>query len=213
VRVDQVAWYLKPLYWLYSYGLGYLLIVWFWFTRLSCRVELVGAENFAPYPSCIMAMWHTENVPCFASGFFRRTGKRYALINHPTWFMRPTHLLLYALGVERLVLGSTGHEGRRAANEVVGYLKQGWSTHINPDGPAGPRGVLKKGVAHLASQAHVPIIPVKFTVSRQLVLPRTWDPKRIPLPFSKIKIIFGKPIWVSQDDLDAQLPIIRAALM
>ncbi|MGK5085312.1 1-acyl-sn-glycerol-3-phosphate acyltransferase [Bdellovibrionota bacterium FG-1] len=210
--MKNIPWFWKPAFWLYGYGLGLITYLYFAATRLTCRIELEGTENFADLPNCIMAMWHTENVPCFVSGFFRRTGKKYALINHPAWYMKPIHVVLRLSGVKFLILGSTGNNGKLAADELVRYLRNGWSTHINPDGPAGPPKTLKKGVAHIACQSGVPIIPVKFVVSHEKVLPRTWDGKRIPLPFSTIRIVFGEPIRVTEADFENRLPVIAAQL-
>ncbi len=48
----------------------------------------------------------------------------HAWMQHPSWYMKPVHVLLRLLGVERIILGSTGHSGREAAEHVVEYLRQ-----------------------------------------------------------------------------------------
>ena len=59
----------------------------------------------------------------------------YAFMQHPTWYMKPCHVLLGSMGVEKIILASTGHFGRKAADELVEYLKRGYSTVVMPDGP------------------------------------------------------------------------------
>jgi lysophospholipid acyltransferase (LPLAT)-like uncharacterized protein len=122
-------------------------------------------------------------------------------MNHPAWFMKPIHVLIKLVGVKGLVLGSTGHGGQEAADQLAAYLKQGYSTLITPDGPHGPPRVLKKGVLHLALQSEVPIVPLRIKTPYCLTLP-TWDRKRFPLPSSRIQVIYGEPISVTEQNFE-----------
>jgi hypothetical protein len=79
--------------------------------------------------------------------------------------MKPIHVLLHLMGVKKIILGSTGHSGRDAAELLVGYLRMGYSTVVNPDGPGGPAFALKKGVLHLSLKSNVPIVPLQFSSS------------------------------------------------
>ncbi len=101
----------------------------------------------------------------------------------------------------RVLLGSGGEEGRKAANELVELLRRGWSTVISPDGPYGPQRVLKKGVLHIALQSGVPILPVRFIVPRTFALP-SWDRKLLPLPFSIVTVVFEEPITVRESNFE-----------
>jgi hypothetical protein len=56
-------------------------------------------------------------------------------MQHPFWFMKPVHLFLRFIGIERIILGSTGHHGQEAADELVTCLRKGCSTVLLPDGP------------------------------------------------------------------------------
>jgi len=200
-RVDNIPLPLKLPFLLYGYGLGVLLFLLVRLISLTVRVQVEGIEHLAPNQSYIFAMWHTDNIPAFVTSFFKRTQRRFVLLNHPLWYMKPVHVLLHLLGVEKLVLGSSGNGGREAARTIVEYLKQGISTHINPDGPTGPSKTLKKGVLHLGAQSNVPVVPVRFSCSNQWVLKNTWDPKRIPLPFTDITIKYGSPIYITPEGL------------
>jgi uncharacterized DUF497 family protein len=114
--------------------------------------------------------------------------------------MKPIHIGLKLMGV-RVLLGSGGEEGRKAANDLVDLLRHGWSTAISPDGPHGPQGVLKSGVLHIALQSGVPILPVRFIASRTFALP-SWDKKPLPLPFSSITVVLGEPIAVGESNFE-----------
>lgn len=210
-RVDAVPWHLRPFFFIYGYGVG---VLWFLAMRglgLTIRVRHEGRERLTD-AGYVFAMWHDENLPAFVANFFRRTGRRFILINHPLWYMKPVHVMLRLMGVEKLVLGSTGHGGRAAADQVVEYLKQGISTHINPDGPAGPPKTLKKGVLHLAAQSGAKIVPVRFTCSKAKILRSTWDGKRIPMPLSRITIHYGEPLTVPPHAIDELLEIVQRSM-
>lgn len=122
-------------------------------------------------------------------------------MQHPLWYMKPIHILLRLIGVKHIVLGSAGHEGRKAADELVKYVRAGYSTVLIPDGPAGPPRVLKRGVLHLAAQSGVAIVPLRFSASPTVSV-RSWDRKQIAIPFSKICIDVGSPVFVSPNELE-----------
>jgi len=114
------------------------------------------------------------------------------------------------MGTKKLALGSSGNEGRLGLAEVVDNLKKGFNTLINPDGPAGPLKVLKPGVLDMSIESGIPVISLKITTTRAIKLSKTWDNKRIPLPFSKIIISFSNPVQVSDSNREeARLKIIE----
>lgn len=73
-------------------------------------------------------------------------------------------------------------------------LKQGRGICITPDGPKGPRYKINGNITALAAKFGLPVIPLCFSASSAVVL-NTWDKFIIPLPFSKIYIELGKPIY------------------
>jgi lysophospholipid acyltransferase (LPLAT)-like uncharacterized protein len=71
--------------------------------------------------------------------------------------------------------------------------------------------VAKKGMLHISLQSQVPIVPIRFTVSK-FFESHGWDRKKWPMPFSTIKVRFGKPILVSDDNFDEAYGEITKAL-
>jgi len=132
-------------------------------------------------------------------------------MQHPLLYMKPIHVLLRLIGVKHLIFGSTGHHGRDAADEIVRYLRTGYSTMLAPDGPSGPRRVLKRGVLHMAALSGVPIVPLRFSVSPRVELP-SWDAKRIPVPFSRMHVAIEPPIFVELTELGRAESALIAAL-
>lgn len=193
-RVDDVSWFWRPIWLGYAWllGLGSWLLLHL--LNLTCRVQIEGRENLANRENFIYALWHEFwFLWCVC---FVRSHRRHAWMQHPAAYMKPIHIVLQLMGV-RVLLGSGGEEGRRAAGQLVELLREGWSTAISPDGPGGPVRILKKGVLHIALESQVPILPVRFTVTRSVRL-HSWDRKAVPLPLARIAVVFGEPVIVSR---------------
>jgi len=129
-------------------------------------------------------------------------------MQHPTWYMKVFHVLLRLMGVDKIILGSTGQFGREAADQLVEYLRRGYSTLLMPDGPP---FILKKGILHISMQSGVPIVAIQFRTSKFFEL-QTWDRKKWPYPFSTTKIKIGIPIQITSDNLYEAHTRITAAL-
>ena len=91
--------------------------------------------------------------------------------------------------------GSSRREGVSAMRGLLKTLKEEKrSICITPDGPKGPRHKINGSITALAAKLKLPVIPLCFSASSAIVL-NTWDRFIIPLPFSKIYIELGKPIY------------------
>jgi lysophospholipid acyltransferase (LPLAT)-like uncharacterized protein len=204
-RVDTIPSAYKPLFYLYGYGLGFLLFAYFLVQRLTVKIRIDGLEHIDPETNYIFCQWHTTVPLAFQWAMPRLprafTARPHAWMQHPLCYMKPIHVFLRLIGVRKIVLGSTGHDGRQAADELVGYLQAGFSTWLLPDGPAGPPHVVKRGILHISAQSEVPIIPLQFEASRS-IRTRSWDRKQFPFPFSTIQVRIRAPIYVSESTLE-----------
>lgn len=185
---------------IYGYVGGVLWYTFFLLLRLTVRVRVTGTQNLTDDSNYIFCQWH-ESGPLSLEGWAPRfpayiRQRPHAWMQHPAWYTKPVGVMLSLMGVQRFVLGSTGHGGRRAADELVTYLKDGYSTVIAPDGPSGPARILRKGVLHIALQSGVPIVPLQVTATR-CFRSKSWDRKMQPLPFSTISVVVGAPIVVT----------------
>jgi lysophospholipid acyltransferase (LPLAT)-like uncharacterized protein len=104
-----------------------------------------------------------------------------------------------------------GHAGKEAADQLVEYLKKGYSTAIMADGPKGPLFIMKKGALHMSIQSGVPIVPLQFKAAHAWEL-NHWDRRLWPLPFNKYTVEFGQPIQVTKDNLENAYELISKAL-
>ena len=190
-RVDEIPLVLRPLFLLFGWSLGLLFYALVRGLGATARVRLEGTPLPVEGPA-IYCIWHEDLVPYFA--VFSRV-RRQTWMNHPAWHMKPVHVLLRLTGVERICLGSSGHDGKAALAGVVAALREGDSTTVASDGPAGPARVLKPGVLAMSRDAGVPIYPIRFQCSRAARL-RGWDRKKVPWPGSEILVHVGEPVRV-----------------
>ncbi len=174
----------------------------------TCDVVIDNGEALSAHASYVLCYWHADAVSGFVFIFTRR--EPFAALCHPAWQLEPWKVLGEMLRW-RVALGSSGHGGKDAAQKVIDWLREGHSTFVCPDGPAGPPRALKRGVLHMAAAARAPIIPLVFEPRAALTLPR-WDRMRVPLPFSTLRVRCGEPIWVEEDTLEEAARRLAAAL-
>jgi len=200
-RVDNIPIFLKPFFYFYSYSIALFLYSIQLLLYLTCKIEKEGEEHPPPFKNHIYCSWHENLLPYFV--VYIRYKRAYAWINHPLWYMKPIHIVLRWMGMKRLFLGSSGHGGRKAMLKVVQELKSGCNAFLNPDGPAGPYKVLKPGVLEMSKLSGIPIVPIRFELSNYFRL-KGWDKKKVPLPFSKIRVIYGKAVVVREENIESR---------
>ena len=207
-EVYNVPLLLQPLFYLYSYFVALMLFIYVHIVNFTSKIEIVGQEHLEAQRNYIFCFWHTF-MPLYGAVFLNNRSEVW--MQHPFWFMKSIHLFLRFTGVKKIILGSTGHSGREAADELVKYLKKGYSTVLLPDGPSGPPFVAKKGFLHISLQSQVPIVPIQFKASK-FFESHGWDRKKWPTPLCTIKVKFGKPILISEGNFDEAYGQITKAL-
>lgn len=109
------------------------------------------------------------------------------------------------------VRGSSSRGGAGALRALAQALEQGHSLLITPDGPRGPRGVVKPGVVALSRLTGARIAPVAVVPSRAVVL-KSWDAFVVPLPLGRGCLVCGEPLDVRGDDDTTAAARVGAAL-
>ena len=94
-----------------------------------------------------------------------------------------------------LARGSSTRGGARGLRELFRAARAGHTLAVTPDGPRGPREVMKEGVAVVASRTGLPVVPIGVGLGRAWRA-SSWDRFSIPGPFSRIHIDYGPPIHV-----------------
>lgn len=198
-RVDAIPWIIRPLYLAVSWTLGIVMYLYYSFCRVTSEITIEGPGVRDLSRHSIFCIWHESWWSYFV--VFLRYRSAHAMISHPAAYMKPLHCVFRLMGLKRLFLGSSGEEGRRAVNDLSCLVQKGFSTTISPDGPSGPRRALKKGVLHIALQTGVPIVPLTISASRSLSFP-SWDCKKHPLPFNRIKVTVYEAISVNMQNFN-----------
>ncbi len=67
------------------------------------------------------------------------------------------------------------------------------------DGPVGPAREPKPGVIHIAAKSGAVVFPAGAYFSHAITVPGRWDNFQIPLPFSRVHIVFDEPVEIPRD--------------
>jgi lysophospholipid acyltransferase (LPLAT)-like uncharacterized protein len=93
------------------------------------------------------------------------------------------------------VRGSTSRGGRKALAELVRRIRNGQNAVIIPDGPRGPRFRVQPGIVALARKTGAPILPMTYSARRGYAF-NSWDRFLLPAPFTRCRIVYGRPVYV-----------------
>ena len=81
---------------------------------------------------------------------------------------------------------------------MIRMMRRGLAMAVTVDGPQGPPYKAKKGAVLLAKKTSNPMMPFVVETAKYWTL-RSWDRLQIPKPFTRAKLIIGKPIFVAPD--------------
>lgn len=182
-----------------SLGVGpYLLYLLIRLLNVSMRIEMVGREVMPSFTGkgegFVGIFWHGRllMIPFIYPGSAmhvlistHRDGEIIARVMERFGF--------------RLVRGSSKKGGTAALKEMVRLLRDNKDVAITPDGPKGPREVVKPGVAQVARLTGKAVIPMAFSASRAWRM-GSWDRFLIPKPFSRGVYVVGEPLSYRDDE-------------
>lgn len=183
---------------------AFLELIW----RTSRRKVIDGdrlAALIAEHGAVVPTFWHQHLLIC--SRYLVSTGvegfEPGFMISPSVDGQAPTMLAeLYGAHVVR---GSGSYTGVRAVRGVhQAIVKQGISPGITPDGPRGPRFVLKPGAIFTAQISGKPVVPLAYA-ARPARLLKTWDKFVLVPPFAKIRIAIGEPYFPPKRMDEAQM--------
>jgi lysophospholipid acyltransferase (LPLAT)-like uncharacterized protein len=104
----------------------------------------------------------------------------------------------------RAIRGSSSRGGAAGLRAMVRTLRAGTAVAVTPDGPRGPMQKIKPGALRAAQLAGVPLLPLSGGAERSWWA-GTWDRFQIPKPFSRVRVIYGPPIFIARDASPEQL--------
>jgi lysophospholipid acyltransferase (LPLAT)-like uncharacterized protein len=183
-----------------------------WLIAKTVRIEYVNAGDlfarWARGEQLILAFWHNR-VVMMPIAYHGRGGK-VCIMNSQHRDGEIATRALQRWGI-RSVRGSATRGGAAGFLQLVNAFRDGYDLAVVPDGPRGPRYVVKRGVIHLGKATGAPIIPVTYAATRRRQL-HNWDRFIIPLPFSRIVYIAGEPLQVPRHCSDAEAEALRLEL-
>jgi len=197
----------------------YRLLEWIgpWIIRFigySLRVERVSSQAVEDLRrqggSFILCTWHGRLfLPVFWN---RRQGIVAMVSQHADGEVISRIVKRLGYGTVR---GSSTRGGKEAFYQLLAHLKNGGIGAMIPDGPTGPKYLLKAGTILLAQQAECPLVPLTFAAKPCWRL-KSWDHMVLPKPFSRAILYYGDPINIPADlkaaELEAQRQKVERAM-
>ncbi|HEX2093903.1 MAG TPA: lysophospholipid acyltransferase family protein [Longimicrobiaceae bacterium] len=163
----------------------------------TCRVSERGKRNFQQFHEqgkpVVFALWHGRLLPCSFWNGYQRLVTLVSQHGDGEYIARIVESWGYTV-----VRGSSSRRAAGALRDLVRYVRAGRSLAITPDGPRGPREVMKPGALLAAQLSGAPIIPASGGASRGWWF-GGWDRFLVPQPFSRVRLAYGEPIWVPRD--------------
>ena len=163
--------------------------------RLRSEEKALERHEGAGTP-LIYIVWHARLL--LLPYLYRRRGLRVLVSRSEDGAMVAGLVRRFGFAVVR---GSSSRGGAGGFRALARALAEGHSVVLVPDGPRGPREVLKRGVVTLARVSGAQVVPAALGASSEWRA-RSWDAFRIPKPFSRCVMRLGEPIAVPRD-LDA----------
>ncbi len=175
--------------------LPYIVVGFLVLLYKTCKIELIDFYRIKPFKnyekSGILSSWHKDILTVVT--FFDSVKKTIAMVS-PS---RDGEYIARILEIKGIIpsRGSTGKGALMSMREMIRYVKKGFNAAIIADGSRGPALKAQPGAVYLAAQTGSPIIPCNVIIDKKIRF-NSWDKMEIPLPFSKIRIVFGSLIHV-----------------
>lgn len=158
----------------------------------SWRVKLSGHTSLSPATSSgskrIFAFWHSHLLPLT---FIFRNCHTNAIVS------RSRDGILAAYVAQKwghtIISGSSHRGGSAALRQSLKVLKENGTVALTPDGPRGPKEIVKAGASQLAVMSGAPVIVLSVHPQSAWRL-NSWDKFMIPKPFSKVTVHVSEPV-------------------
>lgn len=186
----------------WKHAVGSTLAYWYtlflgWTTRIYWFKSEEGMQLEKEGKGLIYAIWHNQQL--FLLYPYR--GQKIAPLISQSSDGEYIARCLPKFGM-KAVRGSTSRGGARALIHLIQATRDGYRPMLTPDGPRGPIYKVQPGILFLAKKTGLPIIPVGTALSRKIKV-GSWDRMRVPLPFGKTALTYGKAVYVKDDtDMD-----------
>lgn len=161
--------------------------------RLMVRVQVVGGHHFTEAKAAgrpvLIAIWHGRILLPILQHHGQGIVPMVSLSRDGEMIARTVEKLGY-----RTIRGSSSRGGREAMRALIQRLSvPGTVGAIMPDGPRGPRHVLKPGVVQIARESGAVVLPMTWGAARPIRF-KSWDRFQVWRPFSRAVVLYGKAL-------------------
>lgn len=178
----------------------------------TVSIETEGAEHLESILKLgrqpIYSLWHDR---IFLGIYYLRYRRIVAMVSQSfdgEYIARVIQLL-----GNGAVRGSSTRGGVKGLVEMIRISKSGCPMCFIVDGPKGPRYEAKEGAVLLAKKTGNPMLPFSVEAKSFWRTEKSWDKMHVPKPFTKAKVFFGTPIYVSDaDDVEEKRLELQHAL-
>jgi lysophospholipid acyltransferase (LPLAT)-like uncharacterized protein len=191
---------------LLSYPIFLLANIYLATLKLEIENEQEWKDLYAEGRSIIFCSWHQLFLPLIRH--FGGYGKDY-----PTAIMisqsKDGDIIAnvarcFGWQVKR---GSSSKGGMEALRQMIIHIQEKRVAAHILDGPRGPAGVAKPGIVTLAQESKSLVIPIYVQPTTAWFF-RSWDKMFLPKPFSRVRVIFDRPVSMpktaGREDLETQ---------
>jgi len=171
------------------------------------RVRTSGPDPFARGEPVVGAMWH-EGLLVAA---WRWRGRDFAV---PVSRSRDGDLIdavLARLGFGPSPRGSSSRGAASLLRAMVRAIRDGRTVAVLVDGPRGPARRAKPGAVLVAHETGAALVPVGVA-ARPALRFGSWDRAFLPLPFARVRCVYGEPLHLPKKAHESDIEGWRVAL-
>lgn len=182
----------------------YLLpLLVFWFYRLlsvTWRVKVIEPEelkdSIKKKKANIFAIWHGDELVMIS------LTSRYHLctLTSQSKDGELMDFVLQKMGM-KTARGSSSRGAISGLKKLIRLAREGRTTVFAVDGPRGPYHKIKPGVFDMAKRLKTDVYAAGVAVQSKFVFKKAWNKAYLPLPFSRVVIVWSKPLsWEKMED-------------
>ena len=176
----------------------------------TTRAKPIDAHNYLRFREkrqpVLFVLWHGQLLPLV---HYHQQEKITVLVSEHAdgeYITRVLHR--YGFDTAR---GSSTRGGSKGLKGLVRAVREGRDIGITPDGPRGPARVCKPGALVAAQITGVPIIPMAVGSDSAWSF-QSWDRFSVPKPLTRLRIIYGEPVYVPREMPEGELEAMAARI-
>lgn len=162
------------------------------------RVQREGLEHGIQNPTPVAyAIWH-ESIP---AGLTLHRGLDFCVMISHHYDGELVQRVARRYGF-RTARGSSTRGGFGAMRQMLRDSKDSPGLVLTPDGPQGPAHTIAPGLLWIAAVTGRPMVAVGLATTRAWRAKKSWDKMIVPLPFSRVSVVYSAPVPIPRDVLE-----------